>query len=333
MEQNNIMELVIPENEFSTINEAETTAGNKSQPFILGNTIESSVEEIKHKHIIPVFTKDNETLISHSDFIDITTELVADVFQGESISMPQVRLSHPIKGRIPVAKDKAANQLQEFEKTLYYERMMFVQEIPSIQETIDGNPLSLMVGGVKSYNQDNLYSRSLSDQHFKVFIGFKNMVCSNLCIWTDGLMGDIRVKNPGQLKASIRSLIEGYNQNFHLFHLKKLSQYSITDQQFAHLVGRCRMFQHLPGSVKADILPILFGDQQIGTVVKDFYKDNSFCRDANGNINLWRLYNLFTGANKSTYIESFPDKALNAFEFVEQIRTSLDNKSNCWYLN
>jgi hypothetical protein len=40
-------------------------------------------------------------------------------------------------------------------------------------------------------------------------------------------------------------------------------------------------------------------------VFRDFYKDESFCRDANGDINLWKLYNLFAGANKSTYIDSF----------------------------
>lgn len=303
------------------------------QAFIVANTIESSVEEIKGKHIIPVFTKDNETLISHTDFIDITADVIESVFDGERITKPQVRLSHPVKGRVPEAKDKPANNLLEWEKTLYYERMMFIQEIPSIQETIDGNQLSLTVGGVKAYNQDNLYSRSLCDQHFKVFIGFQNKVCTNLCVWTDGYMGEIKVKTIGQLKAAIRTLVEGYNKNFHLFHLKKLTEYSITEQQFAHLVGRCRMYQHLPGEKKSEILPILLGDQQIGTVVKDFYKDDSFCRDEYGNINLWRLYNLFTSANKSTYIDSFLDRSVNAFQFVEQIRMAVDNKSSCWYLN
>jgi hypothetical protein len=48
---------------------------------------------------------------------------------------------------------------------------------------------------------------------------------------------------------------------------------------------------------------VLFGDQQINTVVRDFYKDSSFSRDSFGNINLWKLYNLLTGANKSSYIE------------------------------
>ena len=65
----------------------------------------------------------------------------------------------------------------------------------------------------------------------------------------------------------------------------------------------------------------------------DFYKDNSFCKDADGNINLWKLYNLFTGANKSTYIDSFLDRSVNAFNLVEQIKYGLNNRRKCWYLS
>lgn len=333
MEQSNISESTILEvlpivDAFSSQTDE---AVNSS--FILANTVDFSLQEIRQKHIIPVFTKDNETLISQSDFIEATADLVADAFHGEHILKPQIRLSHPIKGRIPEAKDKSAQQLEEWEKTIYYERMMFVIEVPSIQDTIDGNRLSLTIGGVKAYNQDNLYSRSICDQHFKVFIGFQNKVCTNLCVWTDGVMEDLRVKSIGQLKSAIRSLVEGYNQGFHLYHLRQLTNYSITEHQFAHLIGRCRMYNHLPNDLKSEIPPILFGDNQMSTVVKDFYRDNSFCKDSQGNINLWRLYNLFTGANKSTYIDSFLDRSVNAFNLVEQIRLSLDTNSDCWYLN
>jgi hypothetical protein len=71
---------------------------------------------------------------------------------------------------------------------------------------------------------------------------------------------------------------------------------------------------------KKDIPPLLFGDQQIGMVVKDYYKDSSFCKDDHGNINLWKLYNLFNGANKSSYIDSFLERSVNAFSFAEQVK-------------
>jgi hypothetical protein len=244
-----------------------------------------------------------------------------------------IRVSHPIKGRVPEAKDKQVQQLLEWEKTLYYERMMFLIEIPSIQDTIDGTLLSMTIGGVKAYSQDNLYSRTQSDQHFKIFIGFKNKVCTNLCVWTEGYMGDLRVRNLGQLKASIKTLLESYNQNFHLYHLRMLAEHSITEQEFAHLIGRCRMYNYLPGIMKQDIPPILLGEHQMAAVVRDYYKDDSFCKDANGNINLWRLYNLFTGANKTSYIDSFLDRSVNAYSFVEQVRWALEGKTSSWYMN
>ena len=304
-----------------------------AKPFIEANTIETHLDEIKQSHIIPVFVKDNETLISHSEFIEATQSLSAEVFYGEHILKPNVRVSHPIKGRVPEAKHKPVNQLLEWEKTLYYERMAFVIELPSVQAVVDGNLLNLTIGGVKAYNTDNLYSRNTSDQHFKIFIGFQNKVCLNLCIWTDGFMSDVRVKSIDQLRICIKTLLESYNKNYHLNHLQRLTEYSITEQQFAQLIGRCRMYNHLPSFLKADIPPILFGDNQMATVVKDFYRDDSFCRDSNGNINLWRLFNLFTGANKSSYIDSFLDRSVNAFSFVEQIRRGIDKKTDCWYLN
>jgi hypothetical protein len=201
-----------------------------------------------------------------------------------------------------------------------------------MQADIGGNTLSLTIGGVKAYNQDNLYSRSQSEQHFKLFIGFQNKVCTNLCVWSDGLMNDVRVKTLDELKVHIKILLEKYRHGFHLHHLDKLTQHSITEQQFAQLIGRCRMYNHLPADVKVNIPPMQFGDTQMSSVVKDFYRDDSFCRDANGNINLWKLYNLFTGANKSTYIDNFLDRSVNAFNFVEQVRHGLEGKSECWYL-
>ncbi len=312
----------------------EQTDNKESEKhFITANTIAGDLAEMKSIHLIPVFHKDNEPTISHTDFIESMQEISADMFTGEHILKPVVRLSHPIKGRVPEAKNKAANELQEWEKTIYYERMAFAIEIPSIQSEIDGNLLSLTVGGVKSYHLDNLYSKNTCDQHFKLFIGFKNKVCCNMCIRTDGFMGEVEVKSIGQLRAMIKTLLESYNSQLHLYSLQQLATYSITEHQFAQLIGRCRMYPHLPQDIRKDIPPLLFGDSMMSSVVKDFYRDESFCKDKNGNINLWRLYNLFTGANKSSYIDSFLDRSVNAYNFTEQISWALEGKNECWYLN
>lgn len=301
--------------------------------FIEANTIECSLEEMQDQHIIPVFIKDNEPVISHTDFINTSMEAVQDIFNGQVILKPTIRLSHPVKGRVPDAKNKPAIELLEHEKTLYYERMAFVIEIPSVFDEIDGNRLSLTVGGVKALNQDNLYNKKGADEHFKIFIGFKNTVCTNLCVWTDGYMDDLKVNSPGQLKGCIKTLFANYNANFHLHSLKQLSENSLTEIQFAQLIGKCRMYPHLPKEIQNQIQPLQLGENQIGTVVRDYYKDDSFCKQEDENINLWRLYNLFTGANKSSYIDSFLDRSVNAFNFVDQLRIALKNNTTSWFLN
>lgn len=310
----------------------EPSSVSTDKPFIQANTTEVSLQEIKDNHIIPVFIKDNEPLISHADFIETTLKVASDVYSGETILSPTVRVSHPVKGRIPEAKNKPANELEEWEKTIYFERMAFIIEVPSISDVIGDNTLSLTIGGVKAYNMDNLYSRK-SDQHFKIFVGFNNRVCLNLKIWSDGYMGDLKVTTIGQLSACIRSLLEQHNAVFQLNQMKMLCDYSLSESQFAHLIGKARMYQHLPKDVQRDIPQLMFGDQQISSVVKDYYRDNSFCRDEQGCINLWKLYNLFTEANKSSYIETFLDKSVNAYHFIEKIRWALEEKSNNWYLS
>ena len=304
-----------------------------SKPFIEANTVQSSLAEIRNNHIIPVYAKDNERLISISEFVESCNEIVKDVYRGEQILQPNIRLSHPIKGRVPDAKDKAANDLQEWEKTLYYERAAFIIEVPSIRTDIDGNTLSLTIGGAKSYNLDKIHGKKGADESFSFFVGFNVSVCTNLCIWSDGYSNTVGVKSLGQLKALMHNLFESYNSSHHLHHLRRLSELEITEHQFCQLVGRCRVYQHLPTEMKGSIHPLLFGDSQINSVVRDYYRDDSFCRQSNGNINLWKLFNLFTGANKSSYIDSLLDRSVNAYNFVEQIRWEIENPGHSWFLN
>lgn len=119
----------------------------RRNPFIEANTKEVSLSCLQEKCIIPVFAKDNEKTIAHQEFIEITQECIKNVFHHQKEGIPEIRVSHEIKGRIPSAIHKSAKDLLEHEKTQYFERMAFVIRIPSIIETVNGNPLSLMVGG------------------------------------------------------------------------------------------------------------------------------------------------------------------------------------------
>lgn len=309
--------------------EVEHPVGN----FIEANTTPCMLNELSNEHIIPVFIKDNEPVISHTEFVQAAVKAVSEVFKEEVTLTPNIRVSHPVKGRVPEARNKPAIELLEHEKTIYYERMAFTIEVPSIHSEVDGNMLNLTIGGVKAYNLDNLYARSGTDQHFKVFIGFKNMVCTNLCVSTDGYISNLKVKNVQQLYNAIFLLLKDYNAVELAHKFQAFSEYSLTEKQFANLVGRCRMYRHMPDRKKSELPSLMFGDSQINAVCKDFYSDNSFCSNPDGSINLWKLYNLFTNANKSSYVDYFMDRNVNAFELIQELQTALQDKSDCWYLN
>lgn len=309
-----------------------TTSETSGGAFIEANTVAATLLEIRQDHIIPVFLKDNEPVISQVDFIELTSEAVHSCFPSERILSPTIRLSHPIKGRVPEAKDKPAIELQEWEKTIYFERMAFMIEVPSICDTIDGQRLSLTIGGIKSYSVDNLYNKSGADQHFKIFIGFKVHVCTNLCVWSDGAVLDLKVKSAKHLQFAIMQLIQGFEAVEGLTSLSRLQGYQLSEKQFAHLIGRCRMYSHLPQNFKADVPELHFNDTQVNAVCRDYYRDKSFCRMEDGQISLWRLYNLFTAANKSSYIDSFVDRAVGATSFVSELAGAMEKGSRNWFL-
>lgn len=62
--------------------------------------------------------------------------------------------------------------------------------------------------------------------------------------------------------------------------------------------------------------------------------DPIFAKNEDGSIDLWNLYNLFTGAVKSSYIDSYLDRGLNAYEFVERIRRALNRENgHDWFID
>ena len=69
--------------------------------FITANTEIMHYELLKKKCIIPVFAKDNESTISHTEFIDLVMEVIGSHFRNESIRSPTIAVSHPVKGRNP----------------------------------------------------------------------------------------------------------------------------------------------------------------------------------------------------------------------------------------
>ena len=147
----------------------ETPEEQPRKPFIEANTKQVSLYHLKNDCITPVFSKDNEVTISHQSFIETVLGAAHRMFPQEVIDAPDIVVSHIIKGRIPEAIHKPVNQLLETDKTIYYERMAFCFEIPTIYEDVAGNRLNLSIGGVRAYNHENLYSKKTVEK-FKVFI-------------------------------------------------------------------------------------------------------------------------------------------------------------------
>lgn len=304
----------------------------KIKPFIEANTESVTLSHLKNDCIIPTF-RDSEKTISHFEFIDAVNFCVHQNFRSEAIIAPEIRVSHQINGRIPSALNKKVSELEDWEKTKYYERMMFVIEVPSIADEVNGNELSLTIGGVRALNHESLFSKK-SIEKFKVFIGFQNKVCTNLLVSTDGIALEIRVSSLQDLIKKVFELFGNYNIRMHLETMKDFGNYHLTEHQFAQLIGRARLYQYLPPAQKKGITPLNLNDGQINSVARDYFNDTSFCRDPNGNINLWKLYGLFTGAVKTSYIDTFLDRSVNAFSFTESLLQALEHNSNLsWFLS
>lgn len=304
-----------------------------NKPFIEANTQEINLLNLKNDCVIPVFSKDNERTIAHQEFIEIAQNCISKAFPNHSLEKPEIRVSHQIKGRTPEAIHKNVKDLLDNEKTQYFERMAFIIRIPSIVDNINGNEIALTIGGVRSYNLENLYNKK-SFEKFKFFIGFQNKVCCNLCVWSDGFVDDMRVTSYQELQSKILAVIQNYNAEKHLMEMKEFSKHSLTEHQFAQLIGRTRLYQHLPKNEKSIIPNLNFTDGHINTIAKDYFEDVSFSRNEQGDINLWNVYNLFTQANKSSYIDTFLDRNVNAFDFTQGIQKALiGNGDYHWFLS
>ena len=249
-----------------------------------------TIEHLKDDCIVPVFSKDNEITISHPNFIESVWEAANRVFPSESIELPEIRVSHIIKGRTPEAIHKPVKELLEEDKTIYYERM--------------------------------------------IFIGFKNLVCCNMCISTDGFKSELKVMDVHSLFNAAIQLFQDYNAAKHLYYMGAFKDSYMTEHQFAQFLGKCRLYQYLPTEQKRMLPQMLMTDTQIGIVAKSFYNDDNFSLpDNQGEISMWNVYNLLTGANKTSYIDNFLDRAYNATQLADGLNKALYGDSEyTWFI-
>ena len=301
--------------------------------FLEANTEAITIEELATKCVVPTWAN-MESTIAHQDFINCVHEAAKDFYFGEQISTPDVRVSHIVRSRVPSAAGKKASELLECEKTQFYQRLAFAFTIPTIWETVRGEKLELCVGGVRNYSDLNLYRASKGLEKFSVFVGWRVVICSNQVLTGEGVKFNMEVSNINELYRNVLELLHSFNpaKDIHLLHA--LSETYLTETQFAQVVGRMRMFQALPSAQQKRMPQLLITDSQINNVCRDFYRSEHFGMKDNA-ISLFDFHNLLTESNKSSYVDTYLHRAVNATEVsvgLNNVMQGIDNKY-AWFLS
>ena len=309
---------------------------NNHPNFIESNTSAITLDELSEKSIVPTFA-DNTLTVSHQSFIESVMEAGKSVF-GD-LTPVEIRISHPINGRVPSALHKKASELTDEEKTVYYQRMAFVCHVAGLSRTINNQLVHLTIGGVRAYNEDRLYGRQ-TPLKFKILCGWQVRVCSNLCLTCSGFTGNLECMTTSDIKEKALELFSGFDpiKDDELRSLEALGTTSISEENFCKVVGRLRLYQALPTTTKTELgLPnITVGDQAVNAVVRGYVENPNFKKeDGSDTLTLWQLLQLFNEAVKQTYIDRWLERNQNCTDFVFGLEKALNGESQeyAWFLS
>lgn len=93
-----------------------------------------------------------------------------------------------------------------------------------------------------------------------------------------------------ELVKSAYNLFDEFNVYREIEKYNNLPETTITESQFAQIVERARLYQNMPYKDRKELSQFPLMDSQVNFVMKDYYTDDSFCRNEAGNINLWKLF-------------------------------------------
>ena len=309
----------------------EITLDSPSVNFLEANTNAITLEELAEQCVVPTWAN-QELTISHQDFIQTVHDAACNIFAGETVNTPEIRVSHIVRGRIPSALGKRSSELLESEKTQFYQRLAFAFTIPSLHECIAGQRLELCIGGVRNYTDLNLYRANRGMEKFTIFIGWRVNVCSNQVLTGEGVSLSLEVMSVHDLYKGVLERFNRFNMDRDIELLQTLTQTSLTESQFAQIVGRMRLYQALPSYLQRRVPKLLITDSQINNVCRDYYNNPNFgAKDST--ISMFDFHNLLTEANKSSYIDSYVQRGINATEVTVGICKALQGDSEySWFL-
>lgn len=315
--------------EYTSFEEIETVKTKACLNFLEANTDAISITDLTSKCVVPTWGN-QELTISHQKFIEAVHDAAKTFYHGETINEPDIRVSHIVRGRVPSALGKKASELLESEKTQFYQRLAFAFTIPTIYETVRGEKLELCIGGVRNYSDLNLYRASKGIEKFSVFVGWRVLICSNQVLTGDGTLLQVEVSSVQDLYQRVMELFYNFNPAKDIHLMQTLSQTTLTETQFAQIIGRCRLYQALPDD--RSIPKLLITDSQINNVCRNYYSDKHFGVKNNA-ISMFDFHNLLTESNKSSYIDSYLTRAVNATEVAVGINNALHGDSTYqWFL-
>ena len=323
----------------------EKTLGIDDQPgneepaehpnFIESNSQSISIEDLASRCIVPTFS-DNSLTIAHQNAIAAVYKAAEDVF-GE-LTPPECRVSHAINGRVASALHKSTKDLTDEEKTIFYQRLAFVAHVKSLTKVVAGQTVELTIGMCRAYNEDKLYSRK-SPEKFKIFVGWKVRVCSNLCLTCNGNSGTVECLTEADIYQKAYQLFNRFDpEKYDTLHLlENLNNTRITESQFCYIIGRLRLYQALPTEVQKTLPVIEIGDQAVNAAVRGFVSNTNFgLKEGETSITTWNALQLFNEAIKQTYIDKWLDRNQNCTDFMLGIQKALegnDTEGYSWFLN
>ena len=304
--------------------------------FIEGPSQEISLEELTFKNIIPTFS-DNSLTISHQKFIETTRKAAEVIFGAGNVTIAETRCSHPIIGRIPSAQHKKASELRDDEKTVFYQRLAWIAHITTLTSSINGQQVSLTIGGTRSYAEDKLYARQ-NPQHFRIFIGFRVRVCSNMMLTTDGISDNLLCMTEADIFQKAFELFRRFDEvkESTLYNLEALNNTWLSQEQFCKIIGRLRLYQALPNTQQKALPQILLGDSVVNAATKQYISNPNFgMGDGDGSISCWQLMQLLNEAVKNSYSDLWIERNANCTTFASGIANALNGNddSYSWFLN
>ncbi|MCC8066732.1 MAG: DUF3871 family protein, partial [Clostridiales bacterium] len=310
-------------------------APSDSPASIASNSQAITLAELENENIVPTFS-DLNPVIAHQTFANTVKSAAMSIFPNEKFGDIEMRVSHQTNGRIPSALHVPVNELQEWQKTKYYQRFAFAFEILSMSETINGKQCYLTIGGTRSLSNTNLFGKQ-APQKFSIFIGWRASVCSNGMIHTDGLKSGISCLTSADIFENSFNLFSNYDAMTDLRNLRNLGTTSMTTEQFCGILGRFRLYSAMSDKQRKQLsLPeITLGDSLLNAATKNFVTDSDFGINGREAITCFDFLNLLNAAAKNSYIDLYAARNADCTTIAVEIQKAINHEDTpySWFLN